>query len=180
MSREDGIDIREVVGERAESLFRSRRHMCADAVLLSINDVLHGGLSEEMVLRLTASLPVGMNSGCLCGAVSGAQLALGMILAGSGEGRRNRRQVRQFGAELHDRFKKEHGSTCCRILTKKAEKEGQNHFDQCALFSGRSAAWAAEIILEQRPELALTANPLEPVKHSLLSRSLTRVTNLFR
>ncbi|WP_051261778.1 C-GCAxxG-C-C family protein [Desulfovibrio inopinatus] len=177
---EKSEDIRMVVSDRAESLFRSRRYLCADAVMLSINEVLDAGLSEELVLRLTSSLPVGMNSGCVCGALSGGQLALGMLLAGPGEGRLSRRQVQQAGAALHDRFKEEHGAVCCRVLTKKAEKEGRDHFDQCARFSECCAAWATDIIIEQRPELITTAQYVPPVKHSILSRTLTRLTNLLR
>jgi len=36
------------VGEKAYSLFKSGKFLCAEAVLLVINDVFEGGLSEDM------------------------------------------------------------------------------------------------------------------------------------
>lgn len=142
------------IGQAARGLFLSRKHLCAEAVLLALNRELDGGLSDAQAAALASGLPLGLGgAGCLCGAVSGAALALGLFLAGPG-GRLYRRDVRRASRELHRLFSEAHGSTCCRVLTKKLKDDRQAHFRQCADLTGFAAREAARLILERRPELA--------------------------
>ncbi len=137
------------VEQAAQSLFDSL--LCAPAVLVSLNRILGGGAEEKTLRRLAAALPEGLGgAGCLCGALGGAQLGLGLFL---GDGLRPWNRLSPLSRSLHDQFRREHGSTCCRVLTKKVRHRPRAHLRQCAHLTGRAAALAAAIILEQRPRL---------------------------
>ncbi len=146
--------IKDGLAARAEDLYRSRNHLCADALLLTFNDALGGGLSEQQAVGLTSGLSIGQGgSGCLCGAVSGGALALGLLLGETGAYRHSGR-VREAVNQLHERFKLEHRSTCCRVLTKNVKHDEDAHFDQCAGLTADAARMVADILFEHRPELA--------------------------
>ncbi|MEW5913351.1 MAG: C-GCAxxG-C-C family protein [Thermodesulfobacteriota bacterium] len=148
-----------LIGERAADLFASGQMLCTSAVLSALNQGLGGGLDPELVLRLAGGLYQGLGgAGCLCGAVSGGNLALGLFL---GNGKRNGRGARRLAAAarcLHDDFKASLGSTCCRVLTKKVKHDNKLHTAQCAGLSSLAAELAARLILAQRPELAQGAD----------------------
>ena len=70
-------------GEQARALFESGELLCAEAVVMVLNNRFHGGLTEGQAIALAA--PFGMalgNSGCICGALSGAAMSAGLILGG--------------------------------------------------------------------------------------------------
>jgi C_GCAxxG_C_C family probable redox protein len=139
-----------LVRERAVTLFRSRRYMCAEAILIAVNEVFDGGLTKRAAGGLAAALPEGLGgSGCLCGAVSGAALGLGLILSG----KLRRREIRLLSRRLHQAFSLRHGSTCCRVLTRPVKDDPEPHFDQCTELTGFAAETAARLILEKLPKL---------------------------
>ena len=139
---------------KAESLYRSRNHLCADALLLTFNDALGGGLTEQQAVGLTSGMSIGQgDSGCLCGAVGGGALVLGLFLGETGA-YRNAGKVRNAVNQLHERFKLAHRSTCCRVLTKKIRHDEAAHFDQCAGLTADAARLVADILFEYRPDLA--------------------------
>jgi C_GCAxxG_C_C family probable redox protein len=166
---------------RAENLFQTHQYHCAEAVLLALNRGFRAGLSDCHAVALASGLPVGVGgSGCMCGALSGAILALGLLLGGD-HPHRNRGSVRRVSAILHDRFKAAHGSTCCRVLTRKAEKAGLPRFDRCAAFTGDGAEIAARLALERRPGLLKQADPTYlGRRNSRLGGFLLRLSRLLR
>jgi C_GCAxxG_C_C family probable redox protein len=98
-------------------------------------------------------------SGCLCGALNGAVVAVGLFLAGcAGPERFTDKKVRQLSAGLHDQFKLRFGSTCCRVLCRTAIHGGAKPLDRCAAQTGFAAEAAAGLILALRPGLAKQAD----------------------
>ena len=102
-------------GDRAEALFREG-YNCAQAVFCAFDDLT--GLDRETSARLSSSFGGGMGRlREVCGTVSGALLALG-LLAGYDDPRdrgsktRHYRLVQTFAA----RFREETGSLICRDL----------------------------------------------------------------
>jgi len=149
----------EAIAARAENLYRTRQHLCADAVLLAFNEGLVGGLTEQQAVGLTSGLSIGQGgAGCLCGAVSGGALVLGLFLGGEGRAYRRAGKVREAVAELHARFKDAHRTTCCRVLVKAVKDDEAAHFEQCAGLTGDAARMVAEILFNARPELARRAD----------------------
>ncbi len=94
------------IGKRAENLYLTGQLLCSEAVLAVMNRGLGGGLPEGMDIRLASALPVGLgNSGCTCGALSGAALAVGLFLGRDRPGALNGKQAMPAANLLHDRFK---------------------------------------------------------------------------
>ena len=148
---------------RAEELFVREKLYCAPAALLTLNECLGGGLEAGLLRRLTAGLPEGMGkAGCVCGALSGANLALGLFLAD--DSRSGGKALRRSAKALHDVFKAEAGSTCCRVLTKKAKGDEKVHANQCAWLTGMAAREACRIILAERPDLLSRDLPHPPAR----------------
>jgi C_GCAxxG_C_C family probable redox protein len=149
----------QMIGKRAKNLYLTGQLLCSEAVLAVMNRGLRGGLPEGMDIRLASALPLGLgNSGCTCGALSGAALALGLFLGRDRSGALNGKQAMPAANLLHNQFKGLFGSTCCRVLTKKVKHSQKEHFKQCAHITGQTAELAALIVLENRPELADSAD----------------------
>lgn len=168
------------VGQRARNLFMTRQLWCAEAVFVVLNQALKGGLAPDLAQRLVSGFGEGMgSSGCICGALSGGALALGLFNGSSLPGLRDNKSVMGSSRQLHDRFKAQFESTCCRILTRKVRKGSREHYKLCAKHTGLTALMAAEIILDKRPELVLSAdwNYLSQ-RDTMLSSRLKNVTAL--
>ena len=142
-----------LIAERARNLFATRQLHCSEAVLVTINRALGGGLSEEQAIALAGPFAEGVGrTGCMCGAVGGALMALGLFIGGTQPTRR-RKDVRQATDRLMTDFRRRAGAPCCRIASRRAPS-GTTRFDHCAGLTAVAAALAAERILAHRPELA--------------------------
>ena len=111
MNEQDGIDL-------ARSYFLTEQNMygCAEATFITLKEVF--GLPEAS----DSSAALGLNggvaySGGICGALSGAALAIGM-LAGQriDDHKRAKRVARGIIARLMDEFQEAYGSVDCRDL----------------------------------------------------------------
>lgn len=145
-----------LVRQRAENLFRTRQLWCAEAVLTVLNRGLGGGLDPALALRLASGFPEGLGGrGCLCGAVSGGGLALGLFLGPRRPGPLARAHgAREAAARLHDAFRVRFGSTCCRVLTRGLDPGSPAHLRHCAEVTGGAAEETARLLLSLRPGLA--------------------------
>lgn len=88
-------------------------YSCSESVVKAAID---SGLCDESLLSCATSFSAGMSSGCLCGAVAGAQLVLGYNF-GRGNSRGNEVCARAKAKELVDEFKNRNKVTCCKALT---------------------------------------------------------------
>jgi C_GCAxxG_C_C family probable redox protein len=142
-----------LIGERARNLFLSRQMYCSEAVLVTLNQGLGGSLEKYQALALAAPFSEGVgNTGCMCGALGGALLALGLFIGGTSPVRR-RAAVQRASSDLLKKFKTRFGSSCCRVLSKKSTFDSKSHFDHCSELTARAATLATEVILAHRPEL---------------------------
>jgi C_GCAxxG_C_C family probable redox protein len=124
-------------------------------VLTVLNRALGGGLPEPAAVSLASGLCNGIGgSGCTCGALSGAVVAIGLFIGRRGPGIGNGRKIRAAAKELHDAFRQRFGATCCRVLTQSTRIDSAESFRRCADRTGRAAEMAAEAVLHHRPELA--------------------------
>jgi C_GCAxxG_C_C family probable redox protein len=122
--------------------------------MVVLNRGLGGDLPQEMAVRLASALPEGLGQrGCLCGALNGGVLALGLFLGRNGPGHGNGVTVRKAVGELHDRFKDAFKSTCCRALTKPLIYGSDRHFRHCARLTGHAARLTADLLLDRKPGL---------------------------
>lgn len=134
----------------AENLFKSGTYFCSEAVLQTINELLGLPYGADVV-KLASGFPIGMGkSGCLCGAVSGGQMALGIVY-GRVEGDPMQDKMFDISKNLHDYIKDEYNSTCCRVITK--QWQGDNfkspeRKQHCFTITGKVARWVANELIE--------------------------------
>ena len=123
------------VAAEAEGLFRSGKMHCAEAVLAAVKNNFAPDVNDE-VMRLAAGFGGGSGSGCLCGAVAGGTMAVGLVLHD------DKRQAADLTRDLHRWFKEQYGVTCCKVITRK----GKNG---CAVLTGNVAGKVAELLLKK-------------------------------
>ncbi|KRU26781.1 C_GCAxxG_C_C family protein [Clostridium sporogenes] len=134
----------------AEDYYRNGDFYCSEAVVKTIRDEFKIEVSDDAI-AMASGFPVGIGgSGCTCGAITGGIMALGMVF-----GRKKAKdpavaKSMELSKKLHDDFKKEHKSLCCRFLTKDMELGSKEHMDQCIAFTGEVAERVARIIVENR------------------------------
>jgi len=76
-------------------------------------------------------------------------MAIGMFFGRTEAKDTKVKKTMELAKELHDTFKKQHKSMCCRVLTKDMELGSPVHMEQCIAFTGEVAEEAAKIILRE-------------------------------
>ena len=114
-----------------EALYRSGKYHCAEAVLETIRRHFASELPESIVGSVSG-FGGGSSSGCICGAVSGGTVALGLVLA-------DKKVTSHLTKELHTWFKEKYGVTCCKIIR-------QNYQGVCPVLTGEVAGKVAEML----------------------------------
>ena len=100
--------------ELAKKYFEQKYH-CSQAVLAAFAEEL--GLTEEQALKLGGCFGGGMCKGEVCGACTGALMALGLKYGQSDiDDMESRKKTNDVTVEFLDTFKKENGSYMCREL----------------------------------------------------------------
>lgn len=132
---EESKNVADNCKEEAEALYRSGSHHCAEAVMESIRRK-YSPQTPESVVGTVSGFGGGSSSGCLCGAVSGGTVAIGMVLG-------DKKQTTHLTKELHTWFKEKYGVTCCKIIRQ------ENPKGVCQLLTGEVAGKIAEM-LERR------------------------------
>lgn len=131
-------DVATQVADEAEGFYRSGKMHCAEAVLASVRKRFAPQLPEEVV-QMAAGFGGGSGAGCICGAVSGGTMALGLVMAG------DKKAASAMTRELHKWFKDQYGATCCKILTTHGKKG-------CVNLTATTAGKVAELLLAQGVE----------------------------
>ena len=137
--------------EKAESYYLEGDFGCSETVLKLILENFKTELPEEIVSLATGFRHGVGNSGCLCGALSGGTMALGMFFGRSAAKEDDKvKKAMKLTNELHKIFKENHKVTCCRVLTKKLTYGSPEHRQQCAQFVGEIIEETAKIIIREK------------------------------
>jgi C_GCAxxG_C_C family probable redox protein len=128
----ENMALSELCQAEAEQLYRSGKYHCAEAVLEVVRRHFAAELPESIVGSVSG-FGGGSGAGCICGAVSGGTVALGMIL-------NDKKSTTHVTKELHTWFKEKYGVTCCKIIR-------QNHKGVCPVLTGEVAGKVAEMLL---------------------------------
>lgn len=88
-------------------------YSCSESV---VNAAISEGLCSKELLPVATAFSGGMSSGCLCGAVAGAQLVLGYNF-GKDNANSNEETARAKAKEFIREFTSKRKATCCRVLT---------------------------------------------------------------
>lgn len=139
------------IAKDAEDLFRGG-FFCSEAVVSSIRSNFEMDVPEE-VIAMASGFPIGIGrSKCLCGAVSGGVMAIGLVFGRTVQKDPQVEQTLLLSKELHDWFKEANGKNalCCRILTKEFDMGAGEHKEQCIHFTGLVAGKVAEMIIREK------------------------------
>ena len=160
---------KEEILEKAYNLafkYEAERGSCPQCVLAALHETL--GVSDPKTIQAADALAGGtsLSTEGTCGALVGGLLAIGSVVGRTYEdfsaGKRKRR-VFQYSKKLYDRFINEYGSARCKDIHLRLfcrtfnlldpddyaefEKAG-GHVDKCTVVSGKTARWAAEILID--------------------------------
>ena len=139
----------EIIRETAENYYRNGDFFCSEAIVKTIKDEFELPISDDIVAA-ASGFPIGIGgSGCTCGAVSGGVMALGLIFGRQQAKDPKVRKTMELTKELHERFRSNHKSLCCRVLTKGLDMGSGEHKEQCISFTGEVAEEVAKIILRE-------------------------------
>lgn len=141
MTSEEKRDLVAKAKSMAEEYFRSGGYFCSEAVVATVNELIGSPFPNEIV-RMASGFPIGIGkSGCVCGAISGGVMALGMKYGRTEPGAPMPESF-PAAADLHDYIIDEYGATCCRVITSSfpdfASPERKAH---CIKITGQVAAW---------------------------------------
>ncbi|WP_051177135.1 C-GCAxxG-C-C family (seleno)protein [Halodesulfovibrio aestuarii] len=163
---------------QAENLFETRALLCAEAVLVTLNEAFDGSLSEEQAINLGSTFCMGVGSaGCMCGALAGGLASVGMF-TGKGRLATSNAHARECGKDLHDAFVRNHKTTCCRTLTRNFKEDAAKHFAQCTMLTGNVTELAARIIIAERCGVISEKTARKPLSKAHVLGM--RVGNIFR
>ncbi len=133
------------IRQTAEDYFSKGEFFCSEAVVKTINDALGKPFADDVV-KLASGFPIGLGKAqCLCGAVSGGEMALGMVY-GRVHGEAMDPKMFEKSKALHDYVQEEYKSLCCRVITRKwagdnfMSPERKQH---CVAITGKVAEWVA-------------------------------------
>ena len=137
------------IRESAEECMRNGDFACSETVMKVIRDEFAPHISDD-VIAMASGFPGGIGgSGCTCGAVSGAVMALGMFFGRKKPKDPQAETIQKLSKELHDWFTKEHKQVCCRFLTRGMEHGSEEHMRHCETLTGKVAEETARIIARE-------------------------------
>ena len=107
---QEEVELSKQCQEEAEQLFRSGKYHCAEAVL-EVSRRHFAPFLPESIVGGVSGFGGGSGTGCICGAVSGGTVALGLVLA-------DKKVSTRLTKDLHVWFKGKYGVTCCKTIRK--------------------------------------------------------------
>ena len=128
--------------EKASNYYK-QGYSCSESVVKAAIEL---GLCDKSLLAVSSSFSGGMSSGCLCGAVAGAQMVLGYNF-GKENPTGNTEIARVKAKEFMDNFKENHKATCCKVLTAGLEFGSPERKQNCT-FLVEECAESLENLLE--------------------------------
>lgn len=136
----------------AEEYFRSGGYFCSEAIVATVNELLGSPFHPDIV-RMASGFPIGIGkSGCVCGAISGGIMALGMKYGRTAPGQPMPESF-PAAAALHDYVIDQYGATCCRVITSQfPEFNSPERKAHCVHITGEVAAWVMEYFRKQQKE----------------------------
>ena len=136
------------VMKRAEEMRASAdpHYNCAQSVFVPFAE--REGMDTETALKTAACFGSGMNMGSVCGAVTGAMMALGAACTAGADPAAEKPKGTKLCKELQKRFQAQFGSMLCAEIL---QANGHAICDRCIAFA---AGAAEELIRENKGNTA--------------------------
>ena len=118
--------------ETSTELFK-QGYSCSEAVIRAAyeNNLIDKNIDIEFLNQMASSFSGGMGeSGCLCGAVAGAQMVIGSIF-----GRKDKsdspKNIKTISGKFIEKFKEKRKATCCKVLSAKYDFNSSERRQNC-------------------------------------------------
>ncbi len=145
----------EAVEMKAEEFFAKGGYHCAESMMLAFGE----SLGVPVDLRYVRGFGGGLGqSRCLCGAVNGASVFLGLVLSeeggtqearGGGRDHGNHSRVDRAIQRLEALFQERYRANCCKWLTRKIEWGTPSHLEHCVSLTGETAKMLLQVLREE-------------------------------
>jgi len=136
----------------AEEIFRQGGFYCSEALVASIRKHIDPSMPAALV-SAASGFPIGVGRAkCMCGAVSGAVIALGYFFgrtSPSTPADPKSQKAMEVCYEVQEEFRRLHKTLCCHIHIKGMDLAAGEHKDQCIRYTGDMAQKTAEIIARE-------------------------------
>lgn len=131
------------LSEKAVKLY-NQGYSCSQALVKSAYDskLISHNMDVDLLCNIALPFSAGMGSGCLCGAVAGAQMVLG-IVADENPSSKN---AKVLAKEYIDQFKVKRKVTCCKALTAKYEFGSPERRENCMSIVQDAAEILSEVL----------------------------------
>jgi len=86
-------------------------YSCSESIAKAAVDLK---LTDEDFISIATSFSGGMSSKCLCGAVAGSQMVIGLL-----HGKTKDNTARSLAKEFFEKFTAKHKVACCKVLSAK-------------------------------------------------------------
>lgn len=132
--------------EKAGDYFREG-YNCAESLFLCFKDLLNVEVDSSVIRILTVFGGGVGQAGCICGALTGAIVTLGLLI-----GRTNIEEkldpIYKLSREFHTRFQNHFGTVCCRDMSP-YPFGSRDRLRYCLKITGNTARLLAEYLMEK-------------------------------
>lgn len=109
-------------------------YSCSESIVKAAFDK---GIIDSDLTSIATSFSGGMSSGCLCGAIAGAQMVIGYLYGKKTDDKGLK--ARELAKKFIEQFKEQHKVTCCRVLTRDYEFASPERKNHCSEMVSTSA-----------------------------------------
>ncbi|WP_297406312.1 C-GCAxxG-C-C family (seleno)protein [uncultured Cetobacterium sp.] len=141
------IDIKKL-RKTAENYYANGEFYCSEAILKTLKDEFNAPFGDD-IIKLSSGFPIGMGSGCTCGAVNGAVMAIGMYFGRDTARSPKVKKAMALTKELQEQFTAKRKVCCCKVLTKGMDLGTPVHLKHCVEITGEVAELAGIIIARE-------------------------------
>ena len=142
MNEEISLEMRNKAGN-----YFKEGYNCAEAMFLTYRELLAPELDPSLVKLFTGYGSGVGESGCMCGALTGAIAALNMI-KGRTTNEISRDEAYLLAREFTEKFTDKYGATCCRVLNP-YPFETKEHLVNCLKITGTTSKLLMDFLNEK-------------------------------
>lgn len=135
--------------EKSVEMYK-KGYSCSEAVVKAAQEsgIISREVDSGMLNSIASVFSGGMGgSGCACGAITGAQMVLGLVM-GRKDLNSDSRYIKKLSGKFIEKFKEKRKATCCRVLTSPYKNNPLERRENCTSIVEDAAA-ILEGILEE-------------------------------
>ncbi len=145
MRTEENMQTKQNIAYKRAEHYYTHDYNCAQAVVMAVCDAFEIDIPDE-ILKVTSGLGGGVGfSGCICGALNGGAIAIGMFL-GPAKASPATSSIARINKQLADWFEESYATTCCRQLRRRRPFASREVKQMCTEITADTAKKAVSII----------------------------------